>query len=324
MKPTGIDARDERMLLLLSQGGSARDLAKKLGYQEGTMRVYLHNLYRKLGVSNKTEAVIWYLTRAQSSAARVPQPAAATAPPAGATPAPASSGDLFGDMALHDGLYVALGVMSAFIGPYGRLWEVATRLREGEPDAEAMARRERARPLWNALLRGDHALAKRAFDADQGAALALEAPSDAAMLVVLLALGGYSSAAGRLQAQLVQKRRAAGANAREAALMQAMREAVEGDAAAGLDALHQLASEKSAAGVRQVALVALFHAYVAHRDFERARRTANAVWFEAESARQQLQAMGDRSLSLPASAPAPAKQAVRRPARIREKVAAGR
>ena len=51
-----MDPRSERMLELLAEGASARVIAKKLGYSEGTMRVYLHNLYRAIGVRNKTEA----------------------------------------------------------------------------------------------------------------------------------------------------------------------------------------------------------------------------------------------------------------------------
>ena len=62
-----IDTRSQRMLELLAQGAGSKLIAKELGYQDGTMRVYLHNLYRKLGVANKTEAVIWYLKRGGSS-----------------------------------------------------------------------------------------------------------------------------------------------------------------------------------------------------------------------------------------------------------------
>ena len=63
MNETMIDTRSRRMLELLAQGAGSKLIAKELGYQEGTMRVYLHNLYRKIGVGNKTEAVIWYLRR---------------------------------------------------------------------------------------------------------------------------------------------------------------------------------------------------------------------------------------------------------------------
>ena len=66
MKDTAIDAKNQRMLELLTQGGTSRIIARQMGYQEGTMRVYLHNLYRRIGVANKTEAVVWYLNRERS------------------------------------------------------------------------------------------------------------------------------------------------------------------------------------------------------------------------------------------------------------------
>ena len=76
MKASNIDARGEQMLELLAQGASARVVARKLGYSEGTTRVYLHNLYRAIGVRNETEAVIWHLgrTRAPEAKAAPPKP----------------------------------------------------------------------------------------------------------------------------------------------------------------------------------------------------------------------------------------------------------
>ena len=146
-----IDTRSRRMLELLAQGAGSKLIAKELGYQEGTMRVYLHNLYRKIGVGNKTEAVIWYLKRTGF----------AGVPAAEATPEVAAHDDLFGDMALAENLYSALGVMSRFIGPYGRVWEIGTRLSGEEVDPRKRPQRERARSLWNALLRGDFAFGKQ-------------------------------------------------------------------------------------------------------------------------------------------------------------------
>jgi DNA-binding CsgD family transcriptional regulator len=52
--------REHRMLDLLAKGGSSAAIATALGYQEGTMRVYLHHLYKKIGVRNKLDAVIWW------------------------------------------------------------------------------------------------------------------------------------------------------------------------------------------------------------------------------------------------------------------------
>src|SRR5215208_5197099 len=117
MKDVSIDTRSQRMLELLAQGAGSKLIAKELGYQDGTMRVYLHNLYRKLGVANKTEAVIWYLRQGEGA-----RPVA--------TPAPAAQylDDPVGQMALSDGLYATLGVMGQFLGPWSRVWEVSAKV----------------------------------------------------------------------------------------------------------------------------------------------------------------------------------------------------
>jgi DNA-binding CsgD family transcriptional regulator len=62
-----LDAKQQRMLELLAEGKRSRQIAQAMGYQEGTMRVYLHNLYRYLGVANRLEAVIWYEARTRKA-----------------------------------------------------------------------------------------------------------------------------------------------------------------------------------------------------------------------------------------------------------------
>ena len=64
MKNSMINAKELKMLELLSQGGSSKSMAQSLGFKEGTMRVYMHHLYRKLGVNSKTRAVTWYFANA--------------------------------------------------------------------------------------------------------------------------------------------------------------------------------------------------------------------------------------------------------------------
>jgi len=318
MKQTAIDARSQQMLELLAQGASSRVVAKKLGYSEGTTRVYLHKLYKTIGVRNKTEAVIWQLSRVRA------QEAPAAAPPA-APAMVARAGQCFGEMALAEDLYTALGVMSTFIGPYGQVWEAGMRLKGDTPDAQVLARRGHSRLLWRALLKGDFAYAKRL--ADEGAAerMLIEAPSDAVLLASVLAVGGYSGAAERLTAQFSARRKGAGITPRETALLRALREALERASETGVAALHDLAAEGTRAPiVRQIAMVALFHAYRARRDEERALATANAIWAEAEGARQQLEAMGVRPLSREASVPRPTRANAREGAAARDKVTAGR
>jgi DNA-binding CsgD family transcriptional regulator len=288
MKDTALDPRSERMLELLSKGGSSRELAEKLGYQEGTMRVYLHHLYKKINVANKTEAVIWWMKRTADKggqASVVAVDAEAHAPD-----------DLFGEMALREGLYTALGVMNVFIGPYSRQWELARRLdADDEDDGDVRERAQRGRALFRALLQGDWAYGKRLYDADGGASLLVDASAEAALLAALLALGGYTSAAERLQGQLTPRRKAAGSH-REVALIRALSRALDGQGGA-LDEMQELAAERSApAGFKQLVHVLLFHAHASLKDLDRARRAANVIWNEAEGVKQQLIAMGDRPL----------------------------
>jgi DNA-binding CsgD family transcriptional regulator len=301
MKDTAIDAKNQRMLELLAQGSTSRVIARQMGYQEGTMRVYLHNLYRRIGVANKTEAVVWYLNRERL---REGAPAA---------PAPrrmSSGGDLFGEMALDESLFAALGVMSYFVGPYARGWEVAKRLEGVEIDARTQERRVRGRALWRALLKGDWALGKHIYDQDQGAAISLDSPTDAVLLAALLIAGGYSLAADRLVSQLTDKRKAGRAvSAREAGLMRALRDAFQAPNPQAIAALQRLATEKG--GIRQLALVLVFHALKAAREEDRARQAAGAIWAEAEMARKQLEAMGERPLAGGITATAPAKAGAR-------------
>jgi len=290
MTETMIDTRSRRMLELLAQGAGSKHIARELGYQEGTMRVYLHNLYRKIGVGNKTEAVIWYLRRTGLPAE---SPAEAAAEPR------AAQDDLFGDMALDEGLYAALGVMSRFVGPYGRVWEVGVRVSGQEVDPRKRTQRERARGMWNALLKGDFAHGKQLYDVAEGSDILMEAAPDALLLVSLLAAGGYSGAAEQLASRLTDRRRAKLAiNAREVGLVKALPEAFDSKSPHGVAKVARIASDRIASpATRQLAMVLVFHAYRARKDSDRARQAAGVIWLESEEARRDLQAMGDRALA---------------------------
>jgi DNA-binding CsgD family transcriptional regulator len=298
-----MDPRSERMLELLAEGASARVIAKKLGYSEGTMRVYLHNLYRAIGVRNKTEAVIWQLGRTRDgthSAPALPRPAATPA-----TPPVLPAGPGFGDMALAEDLYTALGVMSGFIGPYGHVWEAGAKLKGAPLDEKMLVQRSQSRLLWRALLKGDFAYGKLLHDEGHVERIAAQSPADAATIACLLALGGYSTAASRLVSSLGDKRRGAAAIAgREMSLMRAVCEAAESNSEGALEALNAIASDGRAPALRHVAIASLFHVYRARKLTEAASQTADALWTEAETARQQLDAMGVRPLARTAKLPA--------------------
>ena len=288
MDMTTLDARSQRMLELLAQGAGSKLIAKELGYQDGTMRVYLHNLYRKLGVANKTEAVIWYLKRG-GSVEKSAEPALAL---------PRRGDDLVGEMALGEGLYVTLGVMGQYLGPYGRGWEVAAKAAGEDPDNDPDARRARARALWNAFLKGDFAHAKAIYDVDEGYGVLSGSASDAVLLAALLVAGGYSHAARQLASKLSDRRRSRpSVPAREAALLDMAFDAFEGRQAGPGMARLQKAAEASTAPAHQrhLAMLLLFHAARTRRDPERARQVANALWAEADAVRKDLQAGGDNA-----------------------------
>jgi len=295
MKGTTLDVKSQHMLELLAEGASARVIARKLGYSEGTTRVYLHNLYRTIGVGNKTEAVIWYLNRTRPAEASVASPS--TSAPA-SIPAAAPLASTVGEMALAEDLYTALGAMGGFLGPYGHMWETGQRLKGSQVDEKGMARRAQARLLWRALLKGDFAYGKMLYDDGTAERLAVEAPSDAVLAACLLSAGGYSSAAHRLSGQLGDRRKGTAAiTAREAALLRAVREVSERDGGS-VAPLSELTGDGTRTPlVRQAAMALLFHAYRARKEIERAQRSAEALWTEAESVRQQLEAMGVRPLT---------------------------
>jgi DNA-binding CsgD family transcriptional regulator len=324
MKATAVDTRGRQMLELLAEGASARVVARKLGYSEGTTRVYLHNLYKQIGVRNKTEAVIWYLNRTRAQEAR-PSPAL-PAPTVGPQPMGPEVGIAMtlGDMALAEDLHVALGAMGSFIGPYGHVWEAGLRLKGESLDEKLVARRAQSRLVWRALLKGDFAYGKLLNDEGIAERLLQDSPSDVVLVACLLLLGGYSSAFERLSASLLMKRKGAGGiTTREAAVLRSVREAL--DSEAGIASLHEIASDNGRSPlVKQLAMAALFHVFRIRRDAERASITASALWAEAESARQQLEAMGVKPLAREHSLPRLVRAGGREASTNREKTAATR
>jgi two-component system nitrate/nitrite response regulator NarP len=51
----GLTARERSIAALAAQGLRNRDIAARLEVNEGTVKMYLHRIYRKLGVGNRTE-----------------------------------------------------------------------------------------------------------------------------------------------------------------------------------------------------------------------------------------------------------------------------
>jgi DNA-binding NarL/FixJ family response regulator len=54
----GLTAREEQVLSLLKSGQQNKQIAYALGLSEGTVKVHLHNLMRKLGTTNRTQTIL--------------------------------------------------------------------------------------------------------------------------------------------------------------------------------------------------------------------------------------------------------------------------
>lgn len=54
---TELSLREEEVLAILSQGATNQEIAKKLVISENTVKTHVNKIYKKLGVSNRAEAV---------------------------------------------------------------------------------------------------------------------------------------------------------------------------------------------------------------------------------------------------------------------------
>ena len=55
---TALTPRERKLVALVAQGLRNRDIAAELGITEGTVKVYLHGIFDKLGVANRTELAL--------------------------------------------------------------------------------------------------------------------------------------------------------------------------------------------------------------------------------------------------------------------------
>jgi DNA-binding CsgD family transcriptional regulator len=277
-----------RLLELLSKGFTSQKIADETGYEAGTIRVYLHKLYRQLDVLNRTQAVTWWLdftgqTITKASAASTNQ---------------AMLKHLsYGERAVIDGLDKPLGFFEMYLGPYSRAWELANML-EGNDEGVAPPKcASIVRKLWNAFLAGDFEYAKSTYDKGYLQRIFLESPSDAALLTAMLIVGGYSSRANRSLSSLsIAKKGEGGLLEIEHQTMTAIWSAAETAKPAAFAALHEhLASSagKLSMVFRHMILASLFHLYRSHGDSVRASAIADCLLQDAEKLRQQLSAMGD-------------------------------
>jgi DNA-binding NarL/FixJ family response regulator len=59
--PRQLSPQERLIMPLLSQGRTNKEIATQLGLSDKTIKNYLANIYDKLGVSRRTEAVAWYI-----------------------------------------------------------------------------------------------------------------------------------------------------------------------------------------------------------------------------------------------------------------------
>jgi LuxR family maltose regulon positive regulatory protein len=62
-KPQPQGSRDSDMLDMLVAGKNGKQIAKAMGLSHGTVRVYLHRMYKRLGVTDKTAAAVMWTKR---------------------------------------------------------------------------------------------------------------------------------------------------------------------------------------------------------------------------------------------------------------------
>jgi two-component system nitrate/nitrite response regulator NarL len=55
----GLTERERQVLALLPHGGSNKVIARELGISEGTVKVHIKNLLKKLHLKSRTEAAVW-------------------------------------------------------------------------------------------------------------------------------------------------------------------------------------------------------------------------------------------------------------------------
>lgn len=290
MKPAKpFTEKETRILELLARGLSNGEIAEQLGYQAGTMRVYLHTIYGKIGVKSKTAAVLWYFSQRKQTDAATARTSFNSPPPVGET---------FGSIVLRTDLLAALGVMATFIGPYSRSWEVSVRLQSLALTERDHELRLRSRMLWEALLRADWPHAKSLLDNSDTTTLVLDSPFDGVVLTAMLLIGGYSAAADRLLERLSPpKRGAPGAKASELKLLTLLRNSFTLGKAAEVGEITRLAETHSANRLfKQLTMTCAFYAYQLGKDTQRAGLCADAIWAEADACRQHLQEIGEQVL----------------------------
>jgi DNA-binding NarL/FixJ family response regulator len=62
-----LSLRERQVVNLVCKGKLNKEIANALHLTEGTIKEYLNRIFRKLGVSNRTELAVWAVTMAPES-----------------------------------------------------------------------------------------------------------------------------------------------------------------------------------------------------------------------------------------------------------------
>ena len=63
-----LTTRERQIILVLSDGVTNKEIGRRLRLAEGTVKVHLHHIYRKLGVANRTELAVLAHTKTLDAA----------------------------------------------------------------------------------------------------------------------------------------------------------------------------------------------------------------------------------------------------------------
>ena len=64
----GLTFRERQVILLVCQAKLNKEIAFELRLSEGTIKEYLHRIFRKVGVKNRTDLALWGLTHQEIAA----------------------------------------------------------------------------------------------------------------------------------------------------------------------------------------------------------------------------------------------------------------
>ena len=62
-----LSVREKQIVELIQQAKLNKEIAHELHLSEGTIKEYLNRIFRKLGVSNRTELAIWAFRRTHAA-----------------------------------------------------------------------------------------------------------------------------------------------------------------------------------------------------------------------------------------------------------------